>query len=294
MSPYTCEGIPVLSANEKPKEGQGMYSSAAEIYCFWNFKIWFESKFHGIAFRDLEYRLLSDKSDRALQRVLNTLPFDFRANSKERDWRKPDALGIAARAAHGQLFEVTTEKRFRHGAKDTSHALAQLDAKLELLQSMNRQHNFTTQWHKSPWRPSPEDVVPLQAPNAVRWICYRPTFRMPTVPAGIILYEVHELSRKVLYPPPFLVPHALRQRLREIIRNAPEPSPQALVPWGKKALELNPDVAAQLVKLLAVVGFCVLIAGLIAPPLALAGLAAMALALATRQLAEQPPAPIIL
>ena len=152
-----------------------------------------------------------------INRVLDAMASDFRNWSKNRDYRKCDVLGISGNGRHAELIEVTTEG-------NVGSAIRQLRDKLTILrQTVNRIHRLDTDWQPAMWRPNPRTLFcPLTStPAEIRYACYEPTARAGA-PNGIVLYEVHALSRRLAVNPlPVDVQKSIRKASQsQVLRSA--------------------------------------------------------------------------
>jgi hypothetical protein len=166
--------------------------------------------------------------------------------------RKADALGVSGDGSVIQLLEVTTV-----GCR--KETLQEIESKLEILKGpvtkywtlRNIERDGTSRGHldcyASPWRPPPEQIIPLPTSSTSRvdWICYKPTFRQPGGPNGLILYEIHSIhmDRQLV---PEGAPRAVLERLKSAYRQANRPRASQLIGWGRAYLAKHPSDKAVL------------------------------------------------
>jgi hypothetical protein len=189
-----------------------------------------------------------------LNKVLDALAHDFRRWARNGDYRKCDVLGLANDGRSAELVEVTTE-----GNKMS--AVIQLTSKLAILrETVNRIHNLSVDWKPSQWRPSSTQlfrVLPSRSTDVV-YICYVPTFRA-AAPPGVVLYEIHALSRqRAQVPVP--APEGAKQRVRQVLPGNQE----SLDSRAREFLAKNPDVAGWIRAIAAVLAVAAVIAAIIA------------------------------
>jgi hypothetical protein len=192
-----------------------------------------------------------------LSRVMEALTKDFRNWSKDRDYRKCDALGLAPGARVGELIEVTT-------GDNALSAITQIQVKLAILrETVERIHELSFDWRPSPWRPSPDQqfyALPSRQPGEVRYLCYFPTVRL-AAPPGVILYEVHVITRPTV-PVPVPVPSDVADKLRQAYRDLKARQIQTEA-WARQFLTEHPVVGVALRGLAVVVGVALLVAAII-------------------------------
>ena len=242
------------------------HSEAAQLYVVSWFKEYFLRRHPtGIVISELEYlghttsapgspTPLRMPSQPRLNQVLDALAHDFRNWDRNRDHRKCDVLGIANDGMHAELLEVTTEGR-------AAAAVTQVNVKLAILrETVNRIHNMSVDWRASAWKPNANQLfrVMPSTEQQIVYLCYVPTFRV-AAPAGVILYEVHAASRQqVRLPVP--APNAAQQRLRQTV----PPDQEGLEEKARRFLAANPDIAAWIRALAAVLAVAAVIVAIVA------------------------------
>jgi hypothetical protein len=191
---------------------------------------------------------------------MKALSQDFRRWLRNRDFRKFDAVGIGASesiAPIGELLEVTT-------AGNAQSAITQMRDKLDTLNTtVNRVWNLTVQWRGALWRPQGLDnFYPLPATTGrLRYLCYEPTTRL-NPPQGVILYEVHEVTRPPV-PVPIPVPQEEQQKIRQQARDRTL-TPQTAEAWARQVARDHPILLGALRALAAVAGVALAVAAVVA------------------------------
>lgn len=284
MNPASCEGIKTISAGY---ENAGVWQ-AAHAYCLSRFAEDFRRRHGGVALivSEREYTTFGHRNP-AINQVLRALEKHFRTFKGRWDNHKPDGMGISADGFVGEILEVTTESQYAKKPRTPSHAAEQLKRKLYTLErTVNFINPIRTQWLATPWRPGVEETCMLPSANGARWICYKPTHRVPDLDRGIVLYEAHEMDSSPL-PAPAAIPNRIRRMIEEMVRANPLDSAKTHpVEWAAGLLAKFALVAALLVTLLAILK----LAGLIAALASLSGVTvaiAIALAMATRWIEDQ-------
>jgi hypothetical protein len=254
-----CLGSPQVSPNN-------LQAEAAQLHVVsWFRDYWLRRFPSGIVISELEYvgrttfpieapTPLRMPGQPRLNEVLDALSHDFRRWSRERDYRKCDVLGIGNDGRNAELIEVTTEN-------NAASAIAQVNSKLAILrETVNRIHNLNVDWQPSPWKPGPNQLfrVLQSSPLEITYLCYVPTARSAPMP-GVVLYEIHRLSREQATSQ-VPVPRDTKWRVRGAV-------PQEEVDYDARArrfLDGNPDIAAWIRALAAVLFVAAVIATIIA------------------------------
>jgi hypothetical protein len=253
-----CLGSPQMSPN-------AFQSEAAELQAVSWFRNYFLGKHPtGIVISQLEFMGRTTSATEAptplrmfgqprLNQILDALAHDFRRWSRDRDYRKCDALGIANDGFSAELLEVTTEP-------NAASAIAQIHSKLAILrETVNRIHNLTVDWRPTPWKPGPRQLfAPLSATAVdITYLCYVPTFRAAPVP-GVVLYEVHRLARQsVAVPVP--APREAQQRVKQAVKRDGDIEARA-----REFLRNNPDISGWIRALAAVLAVAAVIVTIVA------------------------------
>lgn len=253
-----CLGTPQMAPT-------ALQSEAAQLHVVSWFRDYFLAKHpSGIVISELEFMGRTTSATEAptplrtfgrprLNEILDALAHDFRRWSKDRDYRKCDALGIANDGMNAELIEVTTER-------NAASAIAQVHSKLAILrETVNRIHNLTVDWQASPWKPAPHQLFRvLQAtPLEIIYLCYVPTFRAAPVP-GVVLYEVHRLARdRAVVPVP--APKEAERRIRQAV-----PPQGDLEARARQFLTANPDIAGWIRAIAAVLTVAAVVVAILA------------------------------
>lgn len=247
-----------------------LQSEAAELHAVNWFRQYFLAKFPtGIVISQLEFMGRTTAPPAAvtplrmfgqprLNQILDALAHDFRRWSRDRDYRKCDALGIANDGFNAELLEITTENNM-------ASAVTQVNAKLAILrQTVNRIHNLTVDWRPTLWKPAGHQqfVALPSTPQEVTYLCYVPTTRSAAVFPGVVLYEVHRLARATA-PAPVPAPSGAKKRAQDA---APHGSrvDDGLEARARRFLDANPDIAGWIRALAAVLAVAAVIAAIVA------------------------------
>ncbi len=253
-----CLGYPQMAPSS-------LQSEAAQLHVVSWFRDYFLSRYpSGIVISELEYMGRTTSATEAptplrtfgqprLNQILDALAHDFRRWSKDRDYRKCDVLGIANDGFNAELLEVTTES-------NAASAIAQVNSKLAILrETVNRIHNLSVDWRASTWKPGPDQLFRvLQAtPLDITYLCYVPTFRS-AAPLGVVLYEVHRLSReRAIVPVP--APKEAQRRVRQAV-----PPQGDFETRARQFLNANPDIAGWIRAIAAVLTVAAVIVAILA------------------------------
>lgn len=256
-----CLGTPQMSPGP-------LQSEAAQLYVV----SWFREDFlrrypTGIVISELEYlgrttaapgspTPLRTFGQPRINEVLDALAHDFRRWVRERDYRKADMIGIANDGRTAELVEVTTQD-------NATSAVTQVNAKLAILrETVNRIHNLTVDWRPSMWKPAGHQLFRALpgTPNQLVYLCYVPTFRA-AAPPGVVLYEVHAILRQHA---PASVPVPAPERTQSRVRQAVSPDQESLEARAQRFLSENPDIAAWIRALAAVLAVAAVITAIVA------------------------------
>jgi len=253
-----CLGTPQMAPSS-------LQSEAAQLHVVSWFREYFLRKYPtGVVISELEFMGRTTSATEAptplrtfgrprLNQVLDALAHDFRRWSKDRDYRKCDVLGIANDGVNAELLEVTTET-------NAASAIAQVHSKLAILrETVNRIHNLSVDWRASAWKPAPHQLFPVleAAPLQIVYLCYVPTFRA-AAPPGVVLYEIHKVSRQLpVVPVP--LPREARRRIRQGVAQQGDFEARA-----RRFLDANPDVAGWIRAIAALLAVAAVIAAILA------------------------------
>lgn len=232
-----CLGTPQMSPG--PRD-----SSAAQVRIYEWFRQYFKQKFpSGEVISELEYMGFTTSAPSSptplrafnrskLNQILDALAHDFRRGVRARDYRKCDVLGIANDGMTAELLEVTT-------VDNAASAVIQINSKLDILRrTVNRIHNISVGWRASTWRPTGRQLFYVldSTPQQVRYICYVPTFRVEA-PPGVILYEIHVLSRQAVRVP-VPAPSGAQEKVKQAVPRAEGAEQRA-----RRFVQEHPDIA---------------------------------------------------
>jgi len=242
-----------------------LQSEAAQLHVVSWFKDYFLGRYPtGIVISELEFMGRTTSATEAptplrtfgqprLNAILDALAHDFRRWSKDRDYRKCDALGIANDGLNAELIEVTTEN-------NAASAIAQVSSKLAILrETVNRIHNLSVDWRASAWKPEPHRLFQVldATPAHITYLCYVPTFRAGA-PLGVVLYEVHRLSREgAVVPVP--APKEAQRRVRQAV-----PPQGDFEERARQFLKANPDIAGWIRAIAAVLTVAAVVVAILA------------------------------
>lgn len=247
-----------------------LQSEAAELHAVNWFRQYFLAKYPtGIVISQLEFMGRTTAPTSAvtplrmfgqprLNQILDALAHDFRRWSKDRDYRKCDALGIANDGFNAELLEITTEQNM-------ASAVTQVNAKVAILrETVNRIHNLTVDWRATMWKPAPHQqfAVLQSTPQDITYLCYVPTVRSAAALPGVVLYEVHRLERATV-PAPVPAPDGAKKRAQDA---APHGSrvDDGLEAKARRFLDANPDIAGWIRALAAVLAVAAVVATIVA------------------------------
>ena len=236
----------------------------------------------------------SVRSSRHITEIYRGLSQDFRRGWKSGDFRKPDGLGVDARATVAELLEVTTWN-------NRASAIRQMQEKLRLFHEVKTIHSDSMTWRNifargTPWKPAKAARYSILAdtPAYIDYICYEPTFRpLPeggTLPDGVILYEVHRIQKPKPQPDPVPVP--VPDKVKDALREAAKSRQQSQLPvesWAETFLGENAWVRTAIKALCLVAGAAMAIVAIIAvfDPVPGDEVAAMSMAMALVKVATR-------
>jgi hypothetical protein len=221
-----------------------------------------------------------------MSRILQALSTDFRRFLRDRDFRKPDVMGISADGGIVEFLEVTTVGRKDSAAKQLRDKLDTVRNTVEKIM----QASLPIDWRAADWRPPVDQLaMPLPSkPREVRWLCFVPTYQEDP-PRGVILYGVH--CAEFLNGPPVAVPRPDSEtlnHLREALSNRQKVAGSD-EEWARREIAARPALhqfLRVLASILGVVAAIAFVIDLLDPePFAKAGLAMLIRTLFTYALA---------
>lgn len=152
--------------------------------------------------------------------VAEVLASDFRNRLNRRGvdsalgYRKADALFVSGILRRGELLEVGSVAGRSGTERELREKLLILEGPVNKV--LEAAHGIRIDWSATMWRPAVNrrfTDLPSRAGER-RWVCLEPTFRY-RAPRGVVLYEIHALSRISPQPIPVEVAHNLAEHVRK-------------------------------------------------------------------------------
>jgi hypothetical protein len=271
-------------ANRGSRElDKGVYEwQFAEAAAYFNFRRDFLARYSGgFVTGQLDYKSeeTPKHGDPSIQAVIDAMRVHFRnwwsrANvSREGGFRKPDGFGIAPEAKVIEIIEVKPLKNYNDGVTQlkemitiTSAAIADYCREREIQGQSAMIQTYGTKVQGSSWRPKNEEsVFPLPYAgenNEISWICFKPCRRVidsaPPVD-GVILYEIHTISKPQYQQHMARLPNDMKRRLAQA--HAARTKGNLLrAPWAENYMKTNAADARQMRELVVAVGIVAAVA----------------------------------